>query len=110
MLDGLCLFFFKYYLKSFFDGLSRLKLGNYDFFRIANLFDFDEPCAIFTNKNYVSNYVAGFPLTINDGYAYWLLYLYIKYFCETLTFIVFLELESTIKSCFYKAWPWSLII
>lgn len=34
---------------------------------MANLFDFDEPWAILTSKNYVSNYDAFLPPTIKEG-------------------------------------------
>jgi len=57
----------RYSFKSLLDGLSRLIAGKSAFFRIANLFDFEEPCAILTNKNYVSNSVAFLPPTIKDG-------------------------------------------
>jgi len=34
---------------------------------MANLFDFEDPCAILTSKNYGSNSVAAFPPQIYEG-------------------------------------------
>ena len=67
-----------YSFMSFLVGLSLLIDGKSDFFKMANLLDFDEPCAIFTSKNYVSNSVTFLPATIKDGYAYLLLNLSFK--------------------------------
>lgn len=64
---GLSLFVLRYYFKSFLVGLSLLIDGKSDFLRMANLFDFDEPWAIFTSKNSVSNSVAFFPPTMKEG-------------------------------------------
>jgi len=64
---GLSLLVLRYYLRSLLVGLSLLIAGKSDFLIMANLLDFDEPWAILTSKNSVSNSVAFLPPTIKEG-------------------------------------------